>query len=134
MNRKQKGKDIINKMFGETAKESRAAFKEMGEITSDYLFGEIWSRDGLELRDRSLITVAILATTGKEMQLKTHLKGALNNGLSVDQLKEVMIHTAHYAGWPSAMNGLYRMLSSCRHPTGRLRPARSRAAGRFVHA
>ena len=78
----------------------------MGEITSDYLFGEIWSRPGLELRDRSLVTVAILIASGKEPQLKTHLKAALSNGLTPDQLKETMIHTAHYSGWPSAMNGL----------------------------
>ena len=57
-------------------------------------------------RDRSLITTAILVATGKEVQLATHLRGALNNGMTPDELKEMMIHAAHYSGWPTAMNGL----------------------------
>ena len=106
MDRRTRGREIVSGMFGNALKEDRAAFKEMAEITSDYLFGEIWSRPGLNLRDRSLITVAILVATGKELQLRTHLRGALNNGLTPDELKEVMIHAAHYSGWPTGMNGL----------------------------
>ncbi len=106
MGRKETGEKILTAMFGQQMVEQKGAFKDMGTITSDYLFGEIWSRPGLELRDRSLVTVSILIASGKEVQLKTHLKGALTNGLTPDQLKEVMIHAAHYSGWPSAMNGL----------------------------
>ncbi len=106
MTSKETGKKLITRMFGKPEEDHRGAFKEFKEITSDYLFGEIWSRQGLELRDRSLITVSILVATGKEPQLKTHLKGAVANGLTVDQLKETIIHSAHYSGWPSAMNGL----------------------------
>ena len=106
MERGDKGKEIIGRMFGEPQDDARPAFKEMRRITSDYLFGEIWSREGLALRDRSLVTVSILVATGKERQLHTHLKGALKNGLTPDELKETMIHAAHYSGWPSAMNGL----------------------------
>ena len=106
MGDKEKGLDLISRMFGEPRSEERAALKDMQELTSEYLFGEIWSRPGLALRDRSLVTVAILVADGKEAQLKTHLLGALNNGLAPDELKEVMIHAAHYRGWPCAMNGL----------------------------
>ncbi len=106
MDRKVKGEALISEIFGSAPSEDRPAFREMAEIATGYLFGEIWSRPGLALRDRSLITVAILVATGKEQQLRTHLKGALANGLTLDELKEVMIHAAHYSGWPSCMNGL----------------------------
>lgn len=106
MNREEMGKEITGKMFGGFSEENRPAFKDMMRITRDYLFGEVWSREGLALRDRSLVTVSILVATGKDKQLRVHLKGALNNGLTPDQLKEVMIHAAHYSGWPTAMNGL----------------------------
>ncbi len=106
MDHKEKGQEITTRMFGDILDDKRPAFKEMIAITSDYLFGEIWSREGLALRDRSLITVAILVATGKEKQLKTHLGGALSNGVTPDEMKEIMIHAAHYSGWPSAMNGL----------------------------
>ena len=96
----------MTNMFGEIEPDDRGAFKEFKDLTSDYLFGEIWSREGLGLRERSLVTVTILVATGKEVQLKVHLKGAIANGLTVDELKEAMIHAAHYAGWPSTMNGL----------------------------
>lgn len=106
MERESKGKEILGRMFAGATPESRPAFTDMAKLTSDYLFGEIWSREGLALRDRSLVTVSILVATGKEKQLRGHLRGALKNGLTADQLKEVMIHAAHYSGWPSAMNGL----------------------------
>ena len=93
-------------MFGEKPLDNRPAFSEFSELTRDYLFGEIWSRPGLEKRDRSLITVAILTATGKEPQLKVHMKGAVNNGVTADELKEIIMHTAHYAGWPCTVNGL----------------------------
>jgi 4-carboxymuconolactone decarboxylase len=104
--RAAKGKAIMAKMFGDQPEDQRPAFKEMGEITADHLFGEIWAREGLALRDRSLVTISILVATGKERQLRVHLKGALANGLTPNELKEAMIHAAHYSGWPSGMNGL----------------------------
>ena len=106
MDRSEKGKAIIKKLFGGFSEETRPGFKDMSGLTSDYLFGEVWSREALGTRDRSLITVAVLCATGKEPQLKVHLKGALNQDITPDQLKEVMMHVAHYSGWPSGMNGL----------------------------
>jgi 4-carboxymuconolactone decarboxylase len=106
MNRRDNGKAIINKLFGGFQEEERPCFKDMSGLTTDYLFGELWSREALSTRDRSLITVAVLCATGKEPQLKVHLKGALNQDITPDQLKEVMMHIAHYSGWPAGMNGL----------------------------
>ncbi len=106
MDRHETGKKVLAEVFGGGLSASGPAFTEMTEITSDYLFGEIWSRPGLALRDRSLVTVSVLAANGQEPQLRGHLKGALNLGHTPDSLKEVMIHVAHYAGWPTGMNGL----------------------------
>ena len=69
-------------------------------------FGMIWSRPGLALRDRSLITVAQLAALGKTEELKAHLRGALNVGLTKEELVEVLMQTAVYAGVPAANEAL----------------------------
>ena len=103
--RHTQGKEIQDSMFGEL-KAARPALDDFRNLTTDYLFGEIWSRPGLARRDRSLVTITILVATGKEKQLHLHLKGALANGLTVDELKEAIIHAAHYCGWPCGINGL----------------------------
>jgi 4-carboxymuconolactone decarboxylase len=74
--------------------------------TDDVLFGDIWARTELSPRDRSLITVAALITAGNTEQLPGHLERARQNGLTEDELKEVIIHLAFYAGWPRAMSAV----------------------------
>lgn len=69
-------------------------------------FGMIWSRPGLALRDRSLVTVAQLAALGKTGELRGHLAGALNNGVTQEELVEVLMQTAVYAGVPAANEAL----------------------------
>jgi 4-carboxymuconolactone decarboxylase len=69
-------------------------------------FGMIWSRPGLARRDRSLVTVAQLAALGKTGELRGHLAGALNNGCTQDELVEVLMQTAVYAGVPAANEAL----------------------------
>lgn len=75
------------------------------ELSYDHLFADVWSRPGLALRDRSLVTIAILAAGGHEAQLRAHLKGARSRGLDRDEILEVMVQVAHYAGWPAGMRG-----------------------------
>ncbi len=103
--RRQRGETITTGMFGQPPVGNEVN-GEMIDITVEHLFGDIWSRPGLGLRDRSMITVATLVVTGKEAQLKVHLKGALANGVTREEITEMMIHLAHYAGWPCAMTGL----------------------------
>lgn len=79
---------------------------EFMELTVGHVLGDIWTRSGLELRERSLITCAALTALGKEPQLKAHLRGALNVGVSRKAVEEMMIHLAHYSGWPTAVNGM----------------------------
>jgi 4-carboxymuconolactone decarboxylase len=69
-------------------------------------FGMIWSRSGLPIRDRSLVTVAQLAALGRTDELRAHLAGALNVGLSREELVEVLMQTAVYAGVPAANEAL----------------------------
>ena len=75
-------------------------------LTDDVLFGDIWKRTELSPRDRSLITVAALITGGNAEQLPGHLGRARQNGLSKEELKEVIVHLAFYAGWPRAMSAV----------------------------
>jgi len=67
------------------------------------LFGEVWARPGFFKRDRSLIVCATLIALGREKQLVGHLQRALDNGLTKNELGEVITHLAFYAGWPAAM-------------------------------
>lgn len=75
-------------------------------LTDDVLFGDIWEREELSKRDRSLITVAALVAVGNTEQLPGHLARAKANGLTDTELKELIIHLAFYAGWPRAMSAI----------------------------
>ena len=75
-------------------------------FTDDVLFGEVWPRTELTPRERSLVTVASLTTSGSTAQLGHHLSRALANGATEDELKEVITHLAFYAGWPRAMSAM----------------------------
>jgi 4-carboxymuconolactone decarboxylase len=79
---------------------------KMVELTDDVLFGDVWKRPGLSPRDRSLVTVAVLAATYRPDQLNSHLRLALTNGLTQEELVEALTHLAFYAGWPSGMGAL----------------------------
>ena len=66
-------------------------------------WGDVWQRTGLDLKTRSLITVAMLTALGKQQELKGHLRGALNNGATPAELQEVLLHAAVYCGVPAAV-------------------------------
>ncbi len=74
----------------------------LGEYTEKVLFGDVWERPGLSKRDRSLVTVAALVALYRTNELPFHLKRAVENGVTKDELIEVITHLAFYAGWPSA--------------------------------
>ena len=76
------------------------------EMTDNVLFGDIWERPGLSKRDRSLITVAALVSLYRTEQMAFHLGRALENGVTEDELIEVITHLAFYAGWPNAMTAI----------------------------
>lgn len=73
------------------------------DLTAKVLFGDVWERPGLSKRDRSLITVAALVALYRPEQLRIHLGRALDNGVSKDELSELITHLAFYSGWPTAV-------------------------------
>lgn len=72
------------------------------ELITRYAWGGVWSRPGLDRRTRSAITLALLAALGREQELAAHVRGAVRNGLTEDEIGEVLLHTAIYAGVPAA--------------------------------
>jgi 4-carboxymuconolactone decarboxylase len=75
-------------------------------FTDDVLFGQVWARPELSLRDRSLVTVAALTAAGNAEQLTYHLALARENGVTETELIEAITHLAFYAGWPRAMSAM----------------------------
>jgi len=86
-------------MFGDLA-------PKLVELTDDVLFGDVWERPGLSKRDRSLITVSALVALYRTEQLPVHLRRAIDNGVTMDELVEAITHLAFYAGWPCAVTGM----------------------------
>jgi 4-carboxymuconolactone decarboxylase len=80
----------------------RAVAPALADYTEKVLFGDLWERPALSPRDRSLITVATLVALYRTNELPFHLNRALDNGLSRDELVEVITHLAFYSGWPTA--------------------------------
>lgn len=78
----------------------------MVHYTDKVLFDEVWERQGLSKRDRSLVTVAALTALGKTDQLSFHLDFAQQNGVTRDELKEAILHLAFYTGWPNGMGAM----------------------------
>lgn len=86
---------------------------EFEKLTVGHLFGSIYGRSiddsltsPLDLRDRALVNVALFTAFGRERELRQHLPAAIHQGLGYDQLVELMIHIAHYAGWPAGHSGM----------------------------
>lgn len=95
------------------SKEPSGAARQFGDFapalvhfTDDVLFGEVWTRPELSPRDRSLVTVTVLAAAGNIEQLPFHLGLARRNGLTETELTEAITHLAFYAGWPRAMSAM----------------------------
>ena len=93
------GKTRAQQLLGDTA-------PDLVRLTDDVLFGDVWADPGLSPRDRSLVTVAALVSLYRPDQLGSHLRRALDNGLSKDELVHAITHLAFYAGWPSAMSAM----------------------------
>src|SRR5215218_7963634 len=81
----------------------RTVAPKLVELTETVLYGDVWERPGLSKRDRSLITVAALIALGRAEQLPLHLERAEANGISAEEVGEMITHLAFYAGWPAAM-------------------------------
>jgi 4-carboxymuconolactone decarboxylase len=81
----------------------RAVVPKLMDLTDKVLFGDVWERPGLSKRDRSLITVAVLTALYRPEQLRGHIGRALTNGVTKDEISEIITHLAFYSGWPTAV-------------------------------
>lgn len=106
-----RGREVTATLWGDLMKSAPAmpaatVAPEFLSLVTQFVFGMFWSRPNLALRDRSLCTVAQLAALGKTDELKGHLVGALNLGIKREELIEVLMQTACYAGVPTAVASL----------------------------
>jgi 4-carboxymuconolactone decarboxylase len=76
------------------------------QLVNEQLFGAVWNRPGIPIETRSMITIAALIALGKPQELAIHIKGARNLGISDEQIKEVIVHVAHYAGVPAGVEAV----------------------------
>ena len=103
--RYQKGAAKMKELFGAEPRPGMMQ-EDFLNITVENLFGDVWGRPGLETHERSMITVAALTVLAREPEMKVHIRGALNVGISREKIEEMMIHLANYGGWPVGVNGL----------------------------
>ncbi len=101
------GMDIRRKMFGSAGAEDKLAEatafnRPFEEFVTNYCFGEVWTRPGLDHKTRSLLTLAVLATLSRPTQLRVHVRGAIANGVTPEEIREVLIHVMIYGGVPAA--------------------------------
>ncbi|MGQ0581614.1 MAG: carboxymuconolactone decarboxylase family protein [Reyranella sp.] len=82
----------------------RSFVPKLIDLTEKVVYGDVWERPGLSKRDRSLITVAALVAMNRTEQLKGHVARAIDNGVTKDEIVEVITHMAFYSGWPTAMS------------------------------
>jgi 4-carboxymuconolactone decarboxylase len=89
----------VQKMLGDFA-------PKLVSLTDEVLFGDMWERPGLSKRDRSLITVSALVSLYRTEQMESHMRRAIDNGVTLDELIEAITHLAFYAGWPNAITAM----------------------------
>jgi len=100
MRKQVMGEDFVEKAFANADDFTMP----LQEFVTRNAWGTVWCRDGLELKTRSLITVAMLTALGRAQELKGHLRGALNNGATPEEIREVLLHAAVYCGAPLAVD------------------------------
>jgi 4-carboxymuconolactone decarboxylase len=106
-----KGREIRTKLWGEQALKGADEFLKnfdqgFAKLLNDQLFGEIWNRPGLPAKSRSMITVAVLMALGRPQELRLHMRGAINLGITPQELKEIIVHVSQYSGVPTAIEGI----------------------------
>lgn len=120
--RLQRGQRVLAEIDGEAGAKVIAALADIAPDFATYLFefpfGDIYSRPGLDFRAREIATIAVLTALGNAApQLKVHIEAGLNVGLSRDEITEVIIQMAVYAGFPAALNGLFAAKEVFSHRT-----------------
>jgi 4-carboxymuconolactone decarboxylase len=105
-----RGLDIRRGMFGAETTDAQIRnaddfTEELQHLVTRYCFGEVWGREELPLKTRSMLTVAMLTALGREAELKIHVRGALANGATKEEIREIFLQAAIYCGIPAAVGG-----------------------------
>ncbi|PXW27775.1 4-carboxymuconolactone decarboxylase [Nocardia sp. 348MFTsu5.1] len=96
--------EVVGAEYVERAVAATTDFtRPMQELVTEYCWGAVWTRDGLGRRERSMINLAMLTALGKPTELAAHVRGALNNGVTPEEIQEVLLQTAIYVGVPAAL-------------------------------
>lgn len=119
--RYERGLKKMSEVYGIAVGEFVAPLRDLGRYMVEFPYGDIYSRDGLAIRDREIATIAMLtALGGREPQLRVHIASALNVGLTADELEEIIIQTVIFAGFPTAINALNLLHESLSEHAGGL--------------
>jgi alkylhydroperoxidase/carboxymuconolactone decarboxylase family protein YurZ len=107
----KKGMEVRAKLFGEKAAQDGDTFlrsfdEGFATFLNEQLFGTIWSRPGLPIKLRSLLTMTALMALGRGPELRLHMRGALNLGIPPEEIKELIVHVSQYSGVPTAVEAI----------------------------
>jgi len=107
MDTKEIGRQVLRELMGpdyiESKEKKRNAFNGvLHDYADEVCFGRVWARPGIDRKLRSILNVAMLTALNRPAQLRNHLEGALNNGCTMEELREILLHTAVYCGLPAA--------------------------------
>jgi alkylhydroperoxidase/carboxymuconolactone decarboxylase family protein YurZ len=107
----KKGMEVRTKLFGEKAAKDGDTFlrnfdEGFATFLNEQLFGTIWSRPGLPIKLRSLLTMTALMALGRGPELRLHMRGALNLGIPPEEIKELIVHVSQYSGVPTAVEAI----------------------------
>ena len=98
-------KSVLGAEFVENAIKSADDFnRPLQELVTEYCWGAVWGREGLSKQTRSLLNLAMISALNRPHELKAHVKGALNNGVTLDEIREVFMQVAIYCGVPAAVD------------------------------
>jgi 4-carboxymuconolactone decarboxylase len=98
-------REVLGAKYVDTAMNNATDFnRPLQELLNEYCWGAAWGREGLTRKERSMINLAMLTALGRTHEVETHVRGALNNGLTQQQIAEVLIQTAIYCGVPAAVD------------------------------
>ena len=106
----EKGREILRSTVGpeyfERRRESTNDFnRPLRDLTDEFCFGQVWAHGPLSQKDCSMLVVTMLATMGRVTELRTHLNGAINNGMTMEEIRHVMLMVGTYCGIPAGVEG-----------------------------
>jgi 4-carboxymuconolactone decarboxylase len=100
-------RQVLGDEYVDNALNRATAFTDpMQELVTKHAWGNTWQRPGLDLKTRSIVTVSMLVALNRPHELKAHVRGALNNGVTREQLQEIFLHASVYCGFPAAIDAL----------------------------